>query len=124
MKEEKHAIALLLGVGVIFIIVGIFFVKPPIGQATSYAFCDDGSQTGKCATHTGMMCMNGRYVAAPGCEQGRVMPSDGSCADGTFNMQETDVDCGGAFCPRCATGKKCERNTDCASQNCYRARCV
>src|SRR3989344_4489435 len=40
-----------------------------------------------------------------------------NCTDGVFNRVEADVDCGG-FCPKCAVGKTCQFNFDCASGNC------
>jgi hypothetical protein len=36
-----------------------------------------------------------------------------SCADQAQNAAETDVDCGGADCPKCAVGHKCKAGTDC-----------
>lgn len=40
-----------------------------------------------------------------------------SCADGTRNGDETDVDCGGS-CPRCSLGKNCLTRDDCDSAIC------
>ena len=40
------------------------------------------------------------------------------CYDGLRNGEETDADCGGRFCARCAVGKLCDANSDCASHNC------
>ncbi len=41
-----------------------------------------------------------------------------SCSDGIRDGLETDVDCGGPACPRCALGKYCATNTDCSSGVC------
>jgi Mg-chelatase subunit ChlD len=38
-----------------------------------------------------------------------------ACCDGTQNGMETDTDCGGGVCEKCAGGKICEYNSDCAS---------
>ena len=48
----------------------------------------------------------------------------GSCADGAVSSGETDVDCGGARCARCAVGLKCSEATDCASGVCTAGACA
>ena len=40
-----------------------------------------------------------------------------SCTDLKKNGSETDVDCGGATCPRCATGKACSSAGDCVAHS-------
>ena len=49
--------------------------------------------------------------------------TDAICTDGVKNGAETDVDCGGGTCPRCATGKICTSRTDCASARCEAGTC-
>lgn len=39
------------------------------------------------------------------------------CANNTLDGDETDVDCGGS-CSKCAGGKTCAQNSDCASNSC------
>lgn len=41
-----------------------------------------------------------------------------TCTDGIKNGFETDVDCGGPFCPKCANFRGCLTNSDCLSNNC------
>ena len=41
-----------------------------------------------------------------------------SCSDSVKNGNETDVDCGGGTCPKCASGKKCVAASDCSSGMC------
>jgi hypothetical protein len=41
-----------------------------------------------------------------------------SCADGVQDHDETDVDCGGPACQKCAVKQRCLTNTDCASGAC------
>ncbi len=41
-----------------------------------------------------------------------------SCMNGTRDGDETDVDCGGALCPKCAAGRTCGGAADCASASC------
>jgi hypothetical protein len=38
--------------------------------------------------------------------------------DAVQNGDETDVDCGGPTCPKCAQGQVCDVNNDCASGSC------
>jgi hypothetical protein len=41
-----------------------------------------------------------------------------SCTNGVRDGTETDVDCGGGVCPKCADGMNCSRRSDCISNNC------
>ena len=41
-----------------------------------------------------------------------------TCSDFVLNGDETDVDCGGATCGKCAALDKCKANSDCASDVC------
>ncbi len=46
-------------------------------------------------------------------------PPTPTCTDGIKNQGETDVDCGGSLCPtRCAGGRSCSDDSDCASKLC------
>jgi len=45
-------------------------------------------------------------------------PTPASCRDSVKNNKETDIDCGGKMCGRCASGKMCLRSTDCSSRQC------
>jgi hypothetical protein len=61
------------------------------------------------------------------CASGFCRPSDETCRapacdDGFQNQDETDVDCGGG-CPDCAVGKKCEKDADCATDDCRDDKC-
>ena len=56
---------------------------------------------------------------------GSIGKSDGNaCADGVRNGDESDIDCGGSVCTRCALGKSCTRPADCASGACDAGECV
>ena len=46
------------------------------------------------------------------------------CHDGVKGAGEADVDCGGALCARCALGKTCAEDSDCASGRCGSGVCV
>ncbi len=45
------------------------------------------------------------------------------CANGIKDGAESDVDCGGGFCARCANGKICNSRDDCAGAYCSFATC-
>lgn len=47
-----------------------------------------------------------------------------ACADGQIGEGETDVDCGGEACGRCAVGLACERDQDCETKRCERGICA
>jgi hypothetical protein len=54
-------------------------------------------------------------------------PMMGTCAATCSDMRkdgtETDVDCGGGACPRCADGRACSTATDCVSSICNNGLC-
>lgn len=54
---------------------------------------------------------------------GTVEP-DATCADGTRNGMETDVDCGGDACGPCGPGKGCTLDGDCATLACQGGSCA
>jgi hypothetical protein len=56
-----------------------------------------------------LVCMQAP-VAGPG-------PVD-TCTDGIRDGTETDIDCGGSSCPKCANGKTCGVGSDCSSGTC------
>jgi|GEM_PF-5133781 len=45
------------------------------------------------------------------------------CVDSATDVDETDVDCGGAHCSPCALGHICVANTDCATGSCDHGIC-
>ena len=47
-----------------------------------------------------------------------------TCTDKSRNGDETDVDCGGATCPKCADGNKCVKAADCTSGVCTAGVCA
>lgn len=46
------------------------------------------------------------------------------CFDSTIDFDETDVDCGGAYCKACATGSQCLVGSDCQSGTCANNQCT
>ena len=55
-----------------------------------------------------------------GCAGADVCAAGGTCQcwDGSKDGSETDVDCGGAACSKCANGKLCDVASDCAGGQC------
>jgi hypothetical protein len=87
----------------------------------------DGSETdvdcggGTCIARCGDLK---KCMVAGDCQSGVCTPGSPStcavpaCNDGVQNGTETDVDCGGSCTTKCATGKKCAGDGDCASGTC------
>jgi len=48
----------------------------------------------------------------------------GPCQDGAKGADETDVDCGGVLCARCALKKACAAHSDCVSGRCAGSVCL
>jgi hypothetical protein len=46
-----------------------------------------------------------------------------TCSNGIQDQRETDVDCGGPVCPKCADSKSCLRPGDCAGGSCANGYC-
>ncbi|MBI2548349.1 hypothetical protein HYW21_03290 [Candidatus Woesearchaeota archaeon] len=46
-----------------------------------------------------------------------------TCSDYIKNQNETDVDCGGPNCGKCAEDQSCNQDADCASGNCRYGQC-
>lgn len=53
-----------------------------------------------------------------------LIPSPASCTDGVKNGTETDIDCGGTCATKCAEGKVCKADADCASTLCVNGVCT
>jgi hypothetical protein len=47
------------------------------------------------------------------------VPAASPCANNVVDGTETDIDCGGAACGKCANGKRCALATDCAGDGVY-----
>ncbi len=47
-----------------------------------------------------------------------------SCKDRKKNNGETDIDCGGDKCAKCADRKKCKVDCDCISSFCKNKKCA
>ncbi len=47
-----------------------------------------------------------------------------TCKDKKKNKDETDIDCGGNKCAKCADKKKCKVDQDCISDFCNKKKCT
>lgn len=80
----------------------------------------DGGASGTAGTGNGSSSSGpagGAAGACDGCGADR-------CADGVHNGKETDRDCGGAECQRCAVGRLCQVDDDCISRSCFEGLCA
>lgn len=63
-------------------------------------------------------CLTNADCATGVCQQATFTCVAPSCNDAMKNGTETDVDCGGAACPKCSDGKTCASAADCAGGVC------
>jgi hypothetical protein len=76
------------------------------------------------ATVGGVVAVAGLESAAAKHHKKHHKKHHATCHDGKLNGNETDVDCGGGTCPRCADGKACRVDNDCVSGTCTDGQCV
>jgi len=106
------------------------FVQMSLGEE-----CDDGnlSSTDACLnTCKAAKCGDGVVQqGVEGCDDGNQINDDlcsnacvaATCSDGAKNASETDVDCGGPVCGKCAVLKSCNVAADCQSGMCQNGKC-
>jgi hypothetical protein len=92
--------------------------NPPLALGTA---CNQNG--GKVCNGSGacVQCNTGAQCASGVCASGVCQAA--SCADGTKNGSETDIDCGGGKCAPCAVGKTCLSAADCQSGLCTAGVC-
>ncbi len=83
--------------------------------------CGGCADTKACAT--GADCMSGLCLAALPSSPKLCAPTPRSCTTGVKDGRETDVDCGGSDCPKCAIDKACLTNNDCGLGGCHGSVC-
>ncbi|MEK6964446.1 MAG: hypothetical protein AABX70_08560 [Nanoarchaeota archaeon] len=78
-------------------------------------------------------CINGKACSgnedcdSKYCSKGicATLPPPASCTDSLKNQDETDLNCGGVKCPKCALGKSCSADADCAGNStCMEGECA
>jgi hypothetical protein len=86
------------------------YPSQPICKAMVCRPCTSSADDAECAA---------AYHDRPKCDvpSGMCVASS-QCTDGIKDGAETDVDCGGPVCMRCAVGQLCNTNSDCASAVC------
>jgi hypothetical protein len=80
-----------------------------------------GGPCPKCAV--GKKCTNNANCESGICGvEGVCTPTEcgpgGGCCNGVHDGGESDIDCGGSFCPKCQVGQKCKRGSDCETFRC------
>jgi hypothetical protein len=85
------------------------------GGMTSCPRCATGKHCG-----TGTDCLGAECSSDAGTGVCLQTP----CSNGMLDPGETDVDCGGPTCGKCALGKVCGGKSDCQSNVCQMGRCV
>ncbi|MEO7327814.1 MAG: hypothetical protein ABI193_04510, partial [Minicystis sp.] len=81
-----------------------------------------GPTCNKCAN--GKTCGSVADCQSGSCAGGVCAALGATCTDAMKNGAETDVDCGGGACGKCANGKTCGVNTDCLSAGCVGGTCA
>ena len=85
---------------------------PSVDAGVSSSSSGGSSSGGSSSSSGGSSSSSGGVDAGP------------SCTDGKKNGAETDTDCGGGTCPKCALQKACATGTDCVSGLCDKNVCV
>ncbi len=75
-----------------------------------------GASCVKC--NNGWICGAGSDCKSGNCAGNICVVAGPSCVDGAKNAGETDTDCGGPVCAKCASGQGCANNGDCLSNSC------
>ena len=98
--------------------------------------CDDGNgdEADAClATCKNAKCGDSQvWAGMEECDDGNMSDADmctnkckaPTCMDLVKDGAETDVDCGGAACPKCGLNKKCAADSDCAMGVCTAMQCA
>lgn len=75
-----------------------------------------GPKCNRCAD--GKRCIGKEDCLGGFCDPSNKQCSSPTCTDGIKNGDETDVDCGGTSCVRCAVGRRCTADLDCKTGTC------
>ena len=81
-----------------------------------------GADCSKC--ENGKKCLTNADCSSNICDGSICVESLNHCENSVKDVDESDVDCGGADCAKCANGKKCLANADCSSGKCEDTVCV
>jgi len=108
-----RAVSVLVSVGAVFALVAGCKTgeDTPAGPGTGPGTVEVGSACTDDSQCSGGKCVDGGCFAA-------------TSTDGVKDGEETDVDCGGKFAPKCAPGKVCNEANDCQSALCNGGTCA
>jgi uncharacterized delta-60 repeat protein len=96
--------------------------SPSHANAAAGTVCGEGGGSKCDGNGACVACMADADCAVGLCSSGHCVAP--SCADGTMNAGETDVDCGGPECAPCAVNGACSAHADCASGVCAAGKCA
>jgi hypothetical protein len=86
------------------------------GQSASSSTSPSSSTSASISSSTGASTTSSTSASTSSSSSGVCL---GMCCDSIRDGMETDVDCGGPVCPKCADLKQCLVNADCFSLHCY-----
>jgi len=84
------------------------------------ATCNGAGSCVACASGCGVgaACTSDANCLSSACDASSHVCVSNQCVDNQKDGQETDLDCGGSVCNKCALAKACILDTDCASNAC------
>ena len=88
-------------------------------QCPAWGSCHEGISARDCYDINSCFTLNDVPAETAFCRE--VIPY---CYDDIINQDESDVDCGGKICDKCALGKECLSNSDCAWGECINYTCA
>ncbi|MEP7123036.1 MAG: hypothetical protein ABJE95_19065 [Byssovorax sp.] len=97
---------------------------PTFTPKATGAACTMGGGKKCTAMSTCVECVVNGDCASGVCDPQANTCSPAGCGDAVKNGTETDLNCGGAACPPCTTGKMCSVGTDCVGGTCVANLCV
>jgi hypothetical protein len=69
-------------------------------------------------------CLEGKDCSVSNvCNTSTFKCAPAACGDTIKNGEESDIDCGGSQCSRCAVGKSCMNPSDCVGDTCVSGKC-
>lgn len=129
--RPSAATALMVALAAVAVLAGCTEDSYFGGDNDGVEACENGKT--RCRNEAVETCKDGSWKQTEVCTPGfqicsmvgstAMCVANASCTDGKKNQSETDVDCGGGYCPACDTGKSCKNDSDCKSKVCVGGVC-